>query len=98
MKTNIVVGGRINALTVADALAKLDSDTLIYTSAPPKHFRPGGRRHVTSFVPMPVGIVKWLTGWQNDRFDLADAALFDRLAAAKMRRCDVMHAWAGYAL
>jgi glycosyltransferase involved in cell wall biosynthesis len=98
MRVNIVVGARINSLTVADALGRLGTDTVIYTSAPPSRFRSNGRRHVTSFVPMPVGIAKWLTGWRTERWDPADSVFFDRLAALKMRECDVLHAWAGYAL
>ena len=98
MRVNIQVGGRFHSLTLADALARLGSDTVIYTSAPPKNFRSGGRQHVTSFVPLPVGIVKRLTGWQSDLLDPLDSAVFDRVAAAKMRECDILHGWAGYAL
>jgi glycosyltransferase involved in cell wall biosynthesis len=98
MRVNILVGGRFHSVTLADALARLGTDTVIYTSAPPSRFRSRGRAHTTSFVPMPLGIASWVTGWGTERWDPIDCAFFDRLAALKMRECDVLHGWSGYSL
>ena len=98
MLVNILVGGRFHSVTLADALSKLGADTTIYTSAPPSRFRSATARHRTSFVPMPLAIASKLTGLQLDRWDTVDTRMFDRMAAIKMRPCDVLHGWAGYSL
>lgn len=99
MRVNLLAGGRFHAVTLANALERLGLDVLTYTSAPPGKFKSGnGSAHPTSFVPLPLGIVSWLTGMRTDRWDPIDNVIFDRIASLKMRGCDVLHGWAGYSL
>lgn len=97
-RVNILVGGRFHAVTLLDVLARFGTDALVYTSAPRSKFRSGERQYRTSFVPLPGAIMARLTGRAMDRLDPYDNVVFDELAALKMRDCDVLHAWAGYAL